>query len=296
MNRLISVMLFYLFFTTSCNRIQNDKYDLFEDHEREIVLKHKISKINEILIGLDSLGIPLFKRIEKIKFYNKEGLLSMEIEPLYEKKPDPHENDPLYILKQSFYKHTYATNIPKGESYIIIYEYDKLGNLTSKKELNSLTTYKYDTNNNCIERCIKYGIGETNCKYSIFKYNSDNQIITKLDSFSMHSIQNGRKWNTSNRKFVYEYDKSGRVIYDGEARRVFNDQNQLIEVKFDGDQGTIISFFYDKDGHRVKQTRPEKYLANTYFLYNEKGLLSEKKILDINKTLVELKRFEYVYY
>lgn len=296
MSRLISVILFYLFFTTSCNRIQNDKYDLFEDHEREIVLKHKISKINEILIGLDSLGIPLFKRIDKIKFYNKEGLLSMEIQPYYKSKPNPHENDPFYILKQSYYKHTYATNIPNGEAYTIIYEYDKLGNLTSKKEPSYLTTYKYDTNNNCIERCIKSEIRETNCINSIFQYNSNNQIITKLDSFSTHSVQNGREFNTSNRKFVYEYDKSGRVIYDGQARRVFNDQNQLIEVKFDGDQRTIISYFYDKDGHRVKQTRTEKNLANTYFLYNGKGLLSEEKILDYNKTLVELMQYEYEYY
>jgi|GEM_PF-2085605 len=302
------VILTFLSLIIGCsNTTKNSKYNLFEDHERDIVFKNKIHQITEIKIGLDTAGNSLWKRTELIKFFNKDGLLIMTVLPKYlTRDPFPkHKSGSSGFSLNDLNNIEYLTetNIPNGDADTVFYEYDNRHNLISRKENDFITTYKYDINNNCTEKCWKGEYSESSCNYSFFEYNKENQIITKTDSFGVRSNNLGIKVNNPNRKLYYKYDKLGRVIFDGEFERVFNDKNQLTEVSnlSNKERSDKFLFFYDKNGLRVKKTWIEKSIyykrtSDTYFFYNEKGLLREAKVLNEKNTLTELKRYEYSFY
>ena len=249
-----SIIISILFLLISCNKSNINTYDLFENHERDIVVKNKISRITETKIGLDIYGNSLWKRTELIKCFNEKGYLIMKICPEYLKSS---VECPQGIDVFTFYSSDMSsTNISNGRSDTTYYKYDTQGNLITEKLHGLIITRKYDINNNCTETCVKTDYSETGCNYSIFMYDKQNRVIARLDSFGVNSNNQGIKYQRPNTKSLYEYDKLGRIIFDGKIKRVFNTKNQLSELT-ENDDGFSNKYlcFYNEDGNRVQLTR-----------------------------------------
>ena len=306
-NYILIVTLFVL----SCNKNIHKPFDVFEENENDIVLKNNIKEIKEIEIGLDTAGISLWKRTSSIKQYNKDGNLIMSIAPIYISNPWPEPKPGgMKIEEMEYYLTKSQTNIPSGKVDTTLYNYDNQQNLISIKN-EFLTTFKYDSFNNQIERCISSNLSETSCYYSKYKYDEKGQIIFKIDSIGMISNAIGHK-NQRPKKVFYKYDDFGRIITNGEYIRKFDSKGRLKEVE-DLLRGDKYFFEYDNEGKRVSETYVkltssifdekrnisipiETKTFRTFFYYNEKGLLREKKQVDENNKLVALTNFEYLFY
>jgi len=313
----ISILIVSLILAIYFNNTTKKPYDLFEVHEREIVLQNKISKITKIEIGLDTTGNSLWKRISETKLYDKEGFLIMEISPKYVSRPWPKSSpDGMTIDEMNYYSIISKTNIPNGEADTTHFGYDKNEKLISIKD-EFLTTYKYDKYDSPIEKCVSSEYLETVCHIKRYEYDENERIISRVDSSGVMASRKGRKWNIPTKKIFYKYDNEGRITFEGEYERVFNDKGQLIEVKqfIEGNDslGDKYIFAYNSEGKRVseKYTRvissswnPETNVVSNiktkttykYFYYNEKGLLKQEKILNENDKLTSLKNYEYAFY
>lgn len=296
---------------TSCNTNNKKTFDLFERKEQEIALENGISQISEIEIGLDTAGNSLWKRTNQIKYYDDKGLLVKVIRPLYFTKTWAKSSSGLGMTldEMSYNMRMSETNIPNGKVDTTFYSYDDKENLISIKG-KYLTTYKYDEHNNEIEKCISAEYYETVCHSKKYSYNENGDIISRIDSSGARSSSRGRKINIPTNKIFFKYDKEGRIIYDGEFKRIFNDKGQLVKMT-DSIEGNKYAFTYDNEGKRVTETftlivskswDSKNVLTNVktsttkkYFYYNEKGLLKQEKQLDENDKLISLKNYEYVF-
>lgn len=287
----------------SCTRTEGQTYDRFENHERDIIHKYNISQKIIFKIGLDTSGNSLWKRTEGIEFYNKEGVLTLSLNPRYLSRdpfPQRKSGEGMSLDELSNIEYLTETNIPNGNIDTTFCEYDDHHNLTSRRQNNHITTFKYDIHNNCIETCWKSEYSESNCNYCDFEYNKENQIVEKLESYGTRSNNRGIKVVNPIKKSYYQYDKLGRIVNDGEYVRFFNDKNQLSEVSSIDNKARYdkFLFYYDKYGLRIKETWIESCkdynrISDTFFYYNDKGLLIEKKILNESNRLLKLERYEY---
>jgi hypothetical protein len=303
------------FTVMSCNIQAQKKYDLFEKDNREYVLNNNISEIIEYEIGLDTSGTSMWKRVSNRKLYNKEGLLIKSSSPDYisrDWKVNGSQGATLeeinYNLKMS------KTDIPSGKIETTSYEYDDKGNLISLKGSNIHITYKYDINNNEIEKCVSSEYGETVCNYKKFIYDENQKIKYSIDSLGVRASSDGRKYDLPTKKYYFTYDKKGNVVFDGTYNRKFNEQGLLISIfKLSQDNKNIIhqyEYKYDNNNRKVSETFTQQIssswdpVTNTtsniktnttrkYFYYDDKGLLKQEKTLDKNDKLISLLNYEY---
>lgn len=306
-NYILIVTLFVL----SCNKNNHKPFDVFEENQKNTVLKNNIREIKEIEIGIDTAGVSLWKRIVSINQYNKDGNLIMTINPNYLTNPWPNVGpEGIKIDEIEYFSKMSQTNIPNGIIDTTFYNYDDKQNLISIKN-KFFTTFKYDSFNNQIEQCVSSNFSETSCYYSKYKYDEKGQIIFKIDSVGMISNTIGHK-DQNPKKVFYRYDDFGRIIANGEYIRKFDSKGRLKEVE-DLLRGDKYFFEYDNEGKRVSETYVkltssifdekrnisipiETKTFRTFFYYNEKGLLREKKQVDENNKLVALTNFEYLFY
>ena len=310
------LLIVILLVVTSCSKHFQKKYNLFENDETEYVLKNNISEITEYKIGLDTSGNSLWKRIKIIKSYDKNGFLTKTIAPEYVNKPISKSITDAMSL-ESFENYLCSdvgdTNIPNGRAETTSFNYDEEGNLLSTQN-EYLITYKYDNNNNEIEKCISQDYSETVCHYKRYEYDENKRVKCCIDSSGAMSSSNGRKFVIPTKKSYFKYDKNGRVIFDGEYNRKFNEKGLLINIsKFDTDNKSIIEKYeykYDTNNRKVSEIFTQEdtsisYIKNsgssnrnpiirkTYFYYDAKGLLKQEKTLNDKDKLVSLINYEY---
>lgn len=310
------ILLVILLAVTSCNKHFQKKYNLFENDDTQYVLKNNISEITEYKIGLDTSGNSLWKRIKIIKSYDKNGFLTKTIAPEYVNKPISKSITDAMSL-ESFENYLCsdvgATNIPNGRSVTTSFNYDEEGNLLSTQN-EYLTTYKYDNNNNEIEKCISQDFSETVCHYKRYEYDENKRVKCCIDSLGAMSSSNGRKTVIPTKISYFKYDKNGRVIFDGEFNRKFNEKGLLINIsKSDTDSKRIIEkyeYAYDASNRKVSEIFTQEdtsisyiktsvssirkpIIRKTYFYYDAKGFLIQEKTLNNNDKLISLINYEY---
>lgn len=298
-------IVFILLLSTSCDK--RKPYKLIDSDDKEIILKNNISKITQIEVCLDTAGNPMFKRIINYKLYDKNGFLTQEIVPQYVQKPWIKFENVLIELKYNS-KMT-NTNIPSGRVDTTYYKYDNNGNLISTIDNNIQVKSKYDENNNEIERCVSSEYGETTCNYYTYKYDENNKVKYVIDSFGV----DGGRSNIPSIKKNFKYDKNDRVIFDGDYYKEYNERGLLIKFyKNNIDNSEYIDdlyeFEYDNQDKKVVEkiklhVPKEMFLKNTviysqisYFYYNDKGLITQRKTLDNNNNLIDLINYEYDFY
>ena len=311
-NQLLFVLI--LLIVSSCNKNLQKKYNLFENDNSEYILKNNISEITEFKIGLDTSGISLWKRIKSIKIFNNKGLLIKTINPGYITAPFPKSSSEGFSIDEiNYYLSMNETNIPNGKVDTTYFDYDENQNLLSTKN-EFLITYKYDTNNNEIEKCVSSEYNETVCNFKRYVYDENQRIKYCIDSSGVRASRDGRKYNLPTKKSIFKYDKNGKVIFDGEYNRVFNENGMLISIsKFDSDNKSIINkyeFTYDTYNRKVSETFTQQVSSSwdpktnitsnrktssirKYFYYDAKGLLKQEKTLDNKDKLISLVNYEY---
>ena len=309
------ILIVILLLVTSCNKHLQKKYDLFEKDNRGYVLNNNISEIIEYEIGLDTSGNSLWKRISNRKLYNKEGLLINSSSPDYIKRPWKVNGSQGATLEEINYNLKMSeTDIPSGKIETTSYEYDDKGNLISLKGSDIQITYKYDENNNEIEKCVSSEYGETVCNYKKYIYDENQRINYSIDSLGVRASSDGRKYNLQPKKIYFKYDKNGRVIFDGEYNRKFNEKGLLTNIdKFNTDSNRVIEkyeYTYDSNNRKVSNiftqldtsiwhiknsvsSNRKPIIRKTYFYYDNKGLLKQEKTLDNNDKLISLINYEY---
>jgi hypothetical protein len=303
------------FIVVSCNIQAQKKYDLFEKDNREYILNNNISEIIEYEIGLDTSGTSMWKRVSNSKLYNKEGLLIKSSTPDYISRNWKVNGSQGATLEEINYNLKMSkTDIPSGKIETTSYEYDDKGNLISLKGSNIHITYKYDINNNEIEKCVSSEYGETVCNYKKFVYDENQKIIYSIDSLGVRASSDGRKYDLATKKYYFKYDKNGKVIFDGIYNRKFTEEGFLTSIcKLSKDNKNIIhqyEYKYDKNNRKVIETFTQQVSSswdpvtkitsniktNTtrkYFYYDNKGLLKQEKTLDKNDKLISLLNYEY---
>ena len=130
------------------------------------------------------------------------------------------------------YAYTYDANSNRTSvvtgSGIISYQYDALNQLTQETLLDGTTiAYEYDAAGNRTKKTV--GAIVTN-----YTYDNGNQL----------TAVNGQT-NT--------YDSNGNLTSNGPKTYVYNEVNQLVEVKNTGGS-TIATFTYDDQGRRISMT------------------------------------------
>jgi hypothetical protein len=310
------ILIVILLVVTSCSKHLQKRYNLFENDNTEYVLKNNISEITEYKIGLDTSGNSLWKRIKIIKSYDKNGFLTKTIEPEYVSKTISKSiTDAMSLesLENYLCSDVGDTNVPNGRAETTAFKYDEEGNLSSTQN-EYLITYKYDKNNNEIEKCISQEYSETVCHYKRYEYDENKRVKCCIDSSGAMSSSNGRKTVIPTKKSYFKYDKNGRVIFDGEYSRKFNEKGLLINInKFDTDNKSIIEkyeYAYDASNRKVSEIFTQEdtsisyiktsvssirkpMIRKTYFYYDAKGFLIQEKTLNNKDKLVSLINYEY---
>jgi RHS repeat-associated protein len=196
--------------------------------------------------------------IEKISYANESFIsIQYENERISEYSINNYSDQ---VLDDYTYEYDANNNIKKITSRdgITEYEYDELNQLITEKLPNgNLLSYEYDeVGNRKKKSIIKNGVtSEIN-----YEYNGSNQLM-KVGS------QN------------YQYDTNGNLIFDGNESFIFNDFNQLEEIK-DVNGSTIVRFTYDEEGKRISKKTSE---GTILYYYDRDRVLyetdSENKVL-----------------
>ncbi len=208
----VLIILPILFLVISCDKKFQKHYNLFDRDDRAYILKNNISEITEYEIGLDTSGNSLWKRISTIKLYDNKGNLIKTISPGYYTKPWPKSSPEGMLMDViSYYSIMSETNIPNGKVDTTYFDYDDNGNLLSSKN-EFLITYKYDINNNEIERCVSSEYTETICNFKKFVYDENQRIKYIIDSSGVRASRDGRKYDQPTRKSFLNMTKMVKLF------------------------------------------------------------------------------------
>ena len=270
----------------------------------EILSKNKVKLQKTIWISLDSNSQGLWKRIEQIDVYDKNGLRIMNIRPKYKELPSPPVPD-----EQEFWKE-HRTNIPTGVNDTSFYEYlkgkvikeiDRTYSDLGLPYVDEITTYKYDNHNMLTEICATSKLSETVCRYKKYIYDDNGRILYEIDSLSENSIT--ITGSSQILKYEFKYDSKGNIIFDGIYNYIFDNKNKLIKKQADNYLNYLnISFIYlyDDLGNIIKETEIDNTIEDkdTIYIYthfNDKNLEDERRNVRRNK-LRRLTKYEYEFY
>ena len=122
------------------------------------------------------------------------------------------------------------------------YAYDKLNQLTKEtREDGTVIEYGYDKIGNRVNKKVTSGVNSETTTYSV---NSANQITS----------ENGQ---------AYTYDNDGNLVDDGMKTYIYNELDQLIEIR-DRNNQTIFKAKYDDTGKRI-QTETSSGVINYFY-------------------------------
>jgi hypothetical protein len=160
------------------------------------------------------------------------------------------------------------------------------------------TGFYYDAKNNMIKETHNSSSGKRSETYN-YRYDSKGNII--------RIIKTGPDEKDSLLVYEYNYDDSGDTIlcatarYDDEILKtfcVYNDKNlKTEEYNDDISQQYHVYYEYDSNGKLSKEGMNSKSeQTETLYVYNDKGLVSEKKIFDKTGNYLYSEKFTYEYY
>jgi YD repeat-containing protein len=218
-----------------------------------------------------------------------------------------------------------------GKIYKNVYNYDKFGRKIKAETRNfrgdtitASRTYEYD--DTCLVSEIRNGPNNTNISVTRYFYNKKHQLISKIDSgqYEIKYTYEYDEWGNlvmtaeenplepvHRNKRDIKYDDAGRIMtvtnYGSEGT-----VNMVEHNKYD-DRGNVIEKLNTWPGRSLNQrllysydslNRVTKFLEyengkemfNTSYVYNESGLLTEKRNYDPYGKLGSVYRYVYEYY
>ena len=169
--------------------------------------------------------------------------------------------EPLDTFTFQYDANNNITKIDSKENGVTSYTYDDKLDQLRKEELPDGTTisYEYDEVGNRVSKSITKS-GDT--KVTQYSYNDANQLV-----------EAGEK--------SYQYDKNGNLKNDGSKEYIFNDLNQLEEIK-DQTGKSIAKYTYDEEGKRISSTTGT---GTIHYFYNGNQVIYETN--SENQTLRE---------
>ncbi len=305
----LNILIFFTFLFSTCTRNKNFNYHDELIHESKILENNHVHKITETRVELDTLGNPDWKRIETIKFFNDKGLNVKLLTPRYiiEWTGGKAIKGKLFLSPRgSIHTYRYA-----GYTDTIYREYNRFSKLKKEIEISHeengrlfspvIYEYAYNNNGNLISTCRTLENLPISCLYMEYKYGDDGQIILRKDSSDYLPSGVTMSYEIS-KPFEYKYDDNRNLIFNG--LNIFNldekgnvldriptriSPNAGVKRKFDS-QGNLIeelSTYFNLQEHKVME-QDEK----TYYKYNDKNLIIEKKIISKNR-IKRLFKYEY---
>ena len=311
-------------------QIERDKMKFFdEDYYRpESIKTNKVkTRMSYSIKEKDGFNE---KKLFAIYHFNSNGYLTLKVKPIYKYVPPDTSNFSNIKTKilQQITREMYAkgqlnveSNIETGfydstfynynENWFLIKKIFKKGNSFGDDIVAETNNYKYDDNGNLIENCNEKPDSRNFCSYKLYEYDKNYRVINYRDSFSMNIV------TPKSKKYNFEYDNLGRVIYDGICRYQYNEKNFCIFREEIYQYNNIYSidknyFELDNEGNK-KRTTNLKYSTGDYseITFDEKkikfdtsytcysyknNLLIETTGLDNNLNQIFLNKFEYTYY
>ncbi|MBB6402702.1 YD repeat-containing protein, partial [Methanococcus maripaludis] len=139
----------------------------------------------------------------------------------------------------------------------LVYDFDNVGNILEINDnvMNSVKTYGYDD----LDRLTSAGmaVNSTNTYQREFSYDQYGCILEVDENgttisdygYSETPFHAPTSYNGDN----LTYDSNGNLIEDGEFTYIYNDANQISEVRYKDNNSLVEKYWYDSEGRRIKK-------------------------------------------
>jgi hypothetical protein len=292
-------IFFLMLFMLSCNsndisiitenHFINNNYDPVIIAENKVKIRESIEILDikdENIKKLESKYDSDIKKVIEQHFFDENGYCYLKVIPRYlsykldttgiSKISDPIEKFAAYVSKES--------PVHSGLNDSIFYFFDDKKRLieeiestpkSAKRQWRTSIKYKYDNNNNLLERCVDSKDFPINCNYFKYKFNSSDNTVVVIDS-CFASYENKPRVE----KTVSFYNKNKKVNYDGRYFYEYDKKSRIRKKydKFEVNKSQSCDYTYNANGNLVIVT--DKSQKNNHFTirnhYNENKLLIQQ--------------------
>ncbi|MDW7732835.1 MAG: hypothetical protein SCH66_10465 [Methanolobus sp.] len=137
------------------------------------------------------------------------------------------------------------------------YEFDNVGNILEIEDnvLNSVKTYGYDDLDRLtsadmyVNSVPTYQRDFTYDQYGCIHQVDENSVTISSYEYNLTPFHAPVSYNGND----LEYDSNGNLVEDEDFIYVYNDANQLSEVRYSGNSSLVEKYWYDANGKRVKK-------------------------------------------
>lgn len=278
----------------SCKNFKNDSLiqeNLWSvDVSPEIVKKYNIKSQIKTKVRTDntepfiawSNGTEISpNKILSIKYFNSNGLPSLEVIPTYEwRKNDTTGFSKLSYAEKLFFPDQVETNLPTGFYDSVFYYYNEKGLIIEEERRNTTEyglsfkmykiKYQYDTDGNLIQKCSDSDDSANICSYKKYLFDDKGEILSVIDS---NSVWLDRP-DVSNKgiESKFSYDSNGLISSIGNTFYKYDLNKKMIQKYIlHGDvKKEVESYEYDTNGNCVKIERLWEQSSS----YNADGSIS----------------------
>ena len=292
------LMLFMISCDSNEISLNTENHFITNNYNPDVIAKNKIkvrecveiiSNVDEKLNKIESeYDVDIKKVIEK-HFFDENGYCYLKVKPRYlsyevdttgfSKISDPIEKFNAFIPKES--------PVHSGLNDSTYYFFDDKKRLleeiestpkSAKRQWRTSVKFKYDNNNNLIERCVDSKDFPINCYYFKYKFNSSDNSVVVYDSCFFSYDNEPRKSQT-----LASYDKNKKVNFDGGYFYEFDKNNRLKKSydKYADNKTEFNEYTYNEEGNLIFiQENRENSRHTIRFQYDENKLLIQKIITD----------------
>ncbi|WP_292464160.1 hypothetical protein [Methanolobus sp.] len=152
------------------------------------------------------------------------------------------------------------------------YDFDNVGNILEIEDnvLSSVKTYGYDD----LDRLTSAGMSVNNVptyqrdftydQYGCIHQVDENSVTISSYSYDVTPFHAPVTYNGND----LEYDANGNLVEDEDFIYVYNNANQLSEVRYSGNSSLVEKYWYDANGKRIKKQNADgqfSYYINKFY-------------------------------
>ena len=152
------------------------------------------------------------------------------------------------------------------------YEFDNVGNILEIQDnvLNSVKTYGYDDLDRLTSASMSvnsvpaYQRDFTYDQYGCIHQVDENGVTISSYEYNLTPFHAPDTYNGN----TLDYDSNGNLVEDEDFIYVYNDANQLSEVRYSGNSSLVEKYWYDANGKRVKKQNADgqfSYYVNQFY-------------------------------
>lgn len=298
--QLKSILLLVLATSTLCNCQSGTESANIKQSRKdaEIIRDNHITNAIATKSYLDSTGLSILTRVDKIEMFNENGLCTLELTPEYIELEPKHR----YTVKGGPFDlrdlDRTPTATPNGVVDTVYNEYDSslqpVKRVTIGPTSVGVEEWTYDNMGNETSYCRRDEFSPRNCSYSRYTY-ENGRIISRTDSIDQISASSVPS------HFRYIYDVKNHLVDDGRYKYMLDDQNRVLanipeEDGYGGDslkldeRGRIVEkveLYYNSVQHKV-QSNGDRHR----YKYDTRGLLIED-VRIVKERPTELLQYNY---